>query len=165
VSQLLTEIDGLENLEDVMVIATSNRPELIDNALLRPGRIDRQIYIPVPDSEARVEILNVHTQDKPLADDVDLEQIAQQTDGFVGADLEALCRTATMNATRKYLNQIADEDIDGTQVTVTMSDFTDALDQVHPSVTAEMREAYENIEVSMKGGDEQQNTNTRVAFQ
>jgi len=164
VSQLLTEIDGLENLEDVMVIATSNRPELIDTALLRPGRIDRQIHVPVPDSEAREAILEIHTRNKPVGDDVDLDEIAEQTEGFVGADIEALCRTATMNATRTYLDEVEDEDIDSTQVQVTMDDFTSALEEVTPSVTPEMREAYEDIEVSMQG-EEEKETDTRVAFQ
>ena len=147
-----------------MVIATSNRPELIDTALLRPGRIDRQIHVPVPDSEAREAILEIHTRNKPVGDDVDLDEIAEQTEGFVGADIEALCRTATMNATRTYLDEVEDEDIDSTQVQVTMDDFTSALEEVTPSVTPEMREAYEDIEVSMQG-EEEKETDTRVAFQ
>lgn len=165
VSQLLTELDGLENLEDVMVIATSNRPELIDNALLRPGRIDRQIHVPVPDQTARKEILSVHTQDNPLTDDVDLEEIAEQTEGYVGADIASLCRTATMNATRNYLNSIDEDDsVDGSQVQVTMDDFMDALTEVSPSVTPEMREEYEDIEVSIQENTDE-TKNNRAAFQ
>lgn len=164
VSQLLTELDGLENLEDVMVIATSNRPELIDNALLRPGRIDRQIHVPVPDRDARVEILNVHTKNKPIANDVDMDEIADSTDGFVGADIEALCRTATMIATRNYIGSVEDDEIDGTEVKVTMNDFIDALNEVRPSVTPEMRENYKDIEVSMNG-DKPSTKTDRPAFQ
>lgn len=165
VSQLLTELDGLENLEDVMVIATSNRPELIDNALLRPGRIDRQIHVPVPDQAAREEILNVHTQDNPLADDVDLKEIAEQTEGFVGADIASLCRTATMNATRNYLSTLSEEDsVDGTEVQVTRDDFMDALNEISPSVTPEMRKEYEDIEVSIQEDPEKTRDN-RAAFQ
>ena len=165
VSQLLTELDGLENLEDVMVIATSNRPELIDTALLRPGRIDRQIHVPVPDEIARKEILNVHTKNNPLSDDVELHEIAKQTEGFVGADIEALCRTATMNATRRYIGTIDDEDdVDGSQVEVTMDDFTDALSNISPSVSAEMRKEYENIEVSLQEEPDETQTD-RPAFQ
>lgn len=164
VSQLLTEIDGLENLEDVMVIATSNRPELIDKALLRPGRIDRQIHVPIPDLEARREILNVHTKNNPLGDDVDLEEIADRTDGFVGADIEALCRTATMNATRNYLSEVSDEDIDSSDVQVTMEDFNAALEEVVPSVNSEMKEKYKNIELDLQGEQDKEN-DPRPSFQ
>lgn len=165
VSQLLTELDGLENLEDVMVIATSNRPELIDNALLRPGRIDRQIHVPVPDELARKEIINVHTKNNPLSDDIDFDIIAEQTEGFVGADIEALCRTATMNATRRYIQTIEDEDdVDAEQVQVTMDDLTDALTEISPSVSDEMRKEYENLEVSIQE-DPDENQINRPAFQ
>ncbi|MFB6205545.1 MAG: CDC48 family AAA ATPase, partial [Haloglomus sp.] len=96
VSQLLTELDGLEELEDVVVVATTNRPDLIDSALLRPGRLDRHVHVPVPDEEARRAIFAVHTQHKPLADDVDLDALARRTEGYVGADIEAVCREASM---------------------------------------------------------------------
>lgn len=167
VSQLLTELDGLENLEDVMVIATSNRPELIDNALLRPGRIDRQIHVPVPDYEARVEILRVHTQNNPLGDTVDLEEVAELTNHYVGADLESVCRTATMNATRRYLETIDGDAtaVDSSEVTVTMEDFITALDEVGPSVTSEVREAYENLEMKLGNEEETATTDSKVAFQ
>ena len=98
VSQLLTELDGLEDLEDVVVIATTNRPDLIDSALLRPGRLDRHVHVQVPDAEARRGILEVHTREKPLADDVDLDDLATQTDGYVGADLEASRQSASRSA-------------------------------------------------------------------
>ena len=103
VSQLLTELDGLEELEDVVVIATTNRPDLIDDALLRPGRLDRHVHVPIPDEAARRAILEVHTRNKPLADDVDLDQLADETEGYVGADIEALCREASMIATREFI--------------------------------------------------------------
>ncbi len=148
VSQLLTELDGLEALEDVVVIATSNRPDLIDSALLRPGRLDRHVHVPVPDEDARRKILEVHTKDKPLADDVDLDKLARRTEGYVGADLEALAREASMAASREFIHSVSPEELDDTvvNVRVTMEHFEDAMDQVGASVTPEVRERYEEIE-------------------
>jgi transitional endoplasmic reticulum ATPase len=154
VSQLLTELDGLEDLEDVVVIATTNRPDLIDPALLRPGRLDRHIHVPVPDAEARRKIFAVHTQDKPLADDVDLDDLADRTDGYVGADIEAVCREASMAATREFINSVDLEDVDGTvgNVRVTAEHFEEALDEVVASVDEETKERYEEIEQSINRG-------------
>jgi len=148
VSQLLTELDGIEDLEDVVVIATSNRPDLIDSALLRPGRLDRHVHVPVPDEEARRAILDVHTRNKPLADDVDLDQIARQTDGYVGADLEAVAREASMAASREFINSVSPEEVGESvgNVRVTMAHFEQALDEISPSVTEETREEYDQIE-------------------
>ncbi|WP_435095483.1 CDC48 family AAA ATPase [Halarchaeum sp. P4] len=148
VSQLLTELDGIEDLEDVVVIATTNRPDLIDSALLRPGRLDRHIHVPVPDEEARRAILSVHTEHKPLADDVDLDAVARRTEGFVGADLEALVREATMAATREFINTVNPEDAADSvsNVRVTMAHFEQALDEVHASVDEDVREQYDEIE-------------------
>jgi transitional endoplasmic reticulum ATPase len=148
VSQLLTELDGLETLEDVVVVATSNRPDLIDSALLRPGRLDRHIHVPVPDETARRAIFAVHTRDKPLADDVDLDALARRTENYVGADIEAVCREASMAATREFVRSVSTEEIDDSlgNVRVTMDHFEQALEEVGPSVTAETRERYEEIE-------------------
>ncbi|WP_435128964.1 CDC48 family AAA ATPase [Halobaculum sp. D14] len=148
VSQLLTELDGLETLEDVVVIATTNRPDLIDSALLRPGRLDRHVHVPVPDEEARRKIFAVHTQHKPLADDVDLDKLARKTEGYVGADIEAVCREASMNASREFIQSVSPEEVDESigNVRVTMQHFEDALDQVQPSVTEQTKERYEEIE-------------------
>ncbi|MEF8801000.1 MAG: CDC48 family AAA ATPase [Halolamina sp.] len=148
VSQLLTELDGLETLEDVVVVATTNRPDLIDSALIRPGRLDRHVHVPVPDEEARRAILDVHTKHKPLADDVDLDAIAMRTEGYVGADLEALAREASLNATREFINSVDPEEADTSvgNVRVTMQHFEQALEEVVPSVTDEAREQYEEIE-------------------
>ncbi|SFG40069.1 transitional endoplasmic reticulum ATPase [Halopelagius inordinatus] len=148
VSQLLTELDGLEALEDVVVIATSNRPDLIDSALLRPGRLDRHIHVPVPDEDARRAIFAVHTERKPLADDVDLDELAERTDGYVGADIEALCREASMAASREFIHSVSPEEVGDSldNVRVTMDHFEDALDEVGPSVTQEVRERYDEIE-------------------
>jgi transitional endoplasmic reticulum ATPase len=110
VSQLLTELDGLEELEDVVVIATANRSNLIDDALLRPGRVDRHVAVDVPDEDARRQIFAVHTRDKPLADNVDLNDIAEQTEDCVGADIEAVCREAAAVAVREYVDTGGDLD-------------------------------------------------------
>ena len=148
VSQLLTELDGLEELEDVVVIATTNRPDLIDPALVRPGRLDRHIHVPVPDEEGRRKILEVHTKDKPLAEDVDLDDLARETEGYVGADLEAVCREASMAATREFIQRVSPEEVDDSvgNVRITREHFDHALEEVSPSVDDETRERYEQIE-------------------
>ncbi|WP_336339043.1 CDC48 family AAA ATPase [Haloarcula brevis] len=148
VSQLLTELDGIEDMENVVVVATTNRPDLIDDALLRPGRLDRHVHVPVPDEEARRAIFQVHTRNKPLADGVDLDQLARRTDGYVGADIEAVAREASMAATREFINSVDPEEIGDTvgNVRVTMDHFEHALDEVGPSVTEETRERYDEIE-------------------
>jgi transitional endoplasmic reticulum ATPase len=148
VSQLLTELDGIEQLEDVVVIATTNRPDLIDSALLRPGRLDRHVHVPVPDEEARRKIFEVHTRDKPLADNVDLDDLAARTEGYVGADVEAVAREASMAATREFVAQVDPEEVDESvgNVRVATEHFDHALEEVTPSVTEEVRERYEDIE-------------------
>ncbi|WP_058996002.1 CDC48 family AAA ATPase [Haloarcula sp. CBA1127] len=148
VSQLLTELDGIEDMENVVVVATTNRPDLIDDALLRPGRLDRHVHVPVPDEEARRAIFQVHTRDKPLADGVDLDDLASRTDGYVGADIEAVAREASMAATREFINSVDPEEIGDSvsNVRVTMDHFEDALSEVGPSVTEETRERYDEIE-------------------
>lgn len=135
VSQLLAEISGLEDLGDVMVIAATNRPDILDPALLRPGRFDRQILVPTPNENARLEVFRVHTHGMPLSKDVDIKKLAKETEGFSGADIEALCREAALSAMRKDVNS----------ETVTQKDFTVALKEIKPSVTQDMNEFYESI--------------------
>ncbi|ACV24570.1 CDC48 family AAA ATPase [Methanocaldococcus fervens] len=105
VNQLLTELDGMEEPKDVVVIAATNRPDIIDPALLRPGRLDRVILVPVPDEKARLDIFKIHTRGMNLAEDVDLEELAKKTEGYTGADIEALCREAAMLAVRKSIGK------------------------------------------------------------
>lgn len=105
ISQLLTELDGLEELKGVTVIAASNRPDIIDPALLRPGRFDRLIYIPLPDEESRKKIFEVHLRNKPLAKDVDIAELARETENFSGAEIAAVCNEAVMSAIREYLDK------------------------------------------------------------
>lgn len=156
VSQLLTELDGVEELDDVVIIAATNRPDLIDSALLRPGRLDRHIHVPVPDEEARREILKVHTKRKPLAEDVDLDQLALDTEGYVGADIEAVAREAAMIATREFIDSVGPEEIEGSvgNVRITMEHFEEALAEISPSVTSDVRERYDEIEDRFGRGGE-----------
>ena len=168
VSQLLTELDGLEELEDVVVVATSNRPDLIDSALLRPGRLDRHVHVPVPDEEARRAIFGVHTQHKPLAYDVDLDELARRTEGYVGADVEAVCREASMAATREFINSVDPEDAATSvgNVLVTMDHFEQALGEVRASVDQETQERYEQIEERFsEGGDPTEEVEVSRTFQ
>ncbi len=144
VSQLLSLMDGLETRGKVVVIAATNRPNAIDPALRRPGRFDREIEIRVPDKKGRLEILMIHTRNMPLSDDVNLEKIANITHGFVGADLEYLCKEAAMKCLRRLLPELNMEDEKLppellNKLVVTMSDFEGALKEITPSA---MREVY-----------------------
>ncbi|WP_122090454.1 CDC48 family AAA ATPase [Halalkalicoccus subterraneus] len=168
VSQLLTELDGLEELEDVVVVATTNRPDLIDSALLRPGRLDRHVHVPVPDVEARRAIFAVHTREKPLAEDVDLDELAEETEGYVGADIEAVCREASMAATREFINSVGPEEAANSvgNVRVSREHFEQALGEVNPSVTPETRERYTEIEERFdQGGAELEDQEVSRTFQ
>ena len=140
VNTILAEMDGLEELQNVVVIGATNRPTLIDPALLRPGRFDELIYVGVPDTAGRRRILAIHTEGMPLADDVDLEKIAQRTDRFTGADLEDLVRRAGLTALRRGLDT----------GNVTMADFEVALAETRASVTPEMLEEYSRIQETLK---------------
>ncbi|QSG13652.1 ATPase of the AAA+ class, CDC48 family [Halapricum desulfuricans] len=141
VSQLLTELDGLEELEDVVVIAATNRPDLIDDALTRAGRIERKIEVGAPDEETRREILDIHTRNRPLADDVDLDGFAAETDGLVGADLAALCREAATAAVREHVRALSgDEPTDVEDIVLTQAHFAAALEEINPGANAEVAE-------------------------
>jgi len=150
VSTLLTEMDGLERLEGVVVIAATNRPDILDPALLRPGRFDRLIYVPPPDERARLEILKVHTRRMPLAEDVDLAEIAKRTEGYTGADLEVLVREAGLLALR--------ENIDIQKVYA--RHFEEALKKVKPSLTPEIVKFYETWNERFRRATRQQLTVT-----
>ena len=142
VAQLLALMDGLESRGHIIVIAATNIPNVIDPAVRRPGRFDREISIPIPDKNGRLSILYIHTRGMPLAEDVDLERLAEITHGFVGADLEALAREAAMSALRKILPIIDFELADIPYETlmglhVTMDNFLEALKEVEPSAIRE----------------------------
>ncbi len=136
VSQLLTEMSGISELEGVVVVATTNRPDMLDSALLRPGRFDRLIYVPAPDEKARLEIFKVHTKNMPLKT-VDLKKLAKQTKGYSGADIEALSREAAMFVLReavKYKKEAKE---------ITSKHFEKALKKVRPSITEDMFSKYQ----------------------
>ena len=140
VNTILAEMDGLEELNNVVVIGATNRPNLIDPALLRPGRFDELIYVGVPDVAGRRRILAIHTSAMPIAKDVDLEAIAERTDHFTGADLEDLTRRAGLVALRRGIDSAE----------VTMADFEAALTETRASVTDEMLAEYEQIQDTLK---------------
>lgn len=147
VAQLLALMDGLKPRGQVVVIGATNAPDLLDPALRRPGRFDREIEILIPDRNARLEILNIHARGMPLADDVDLEKLAEITHGFVGADLAALCRESAMVCLRKILpgidfgkEYIPYETL--MELEVTMDDFMEAFKDIEPSA---MREVFTEV--------------------
>ena len=140
VNTMLSELDGLEELEGVVVIGATNRPNLLDPALLRPGRFDELVYVPVPGTEGRLHILRIHTKDMPLAGDVDLHDIVSRTEGCSGADLEDVVRRAGLFALR--------ESMEARQVT--RAHFERALSETRPSVTREMEQEYERMLQSLK---------------
>ena len=132
ISQLLTEMDGIEALQNVVVVAATNRPDILDPAVLRPGRFDRLIYVPAPDERTRLQILKIHTKGMPLAKDISLDDLAEKTIGYSGADLQAVCREAGMISLRNDIN--AKE--------VSTSGFNDALDKIKPSLSPDIENAY-----------------------
>jgi len=135
ISQLLTEMDGIITLEDVVVIAATNRPDIVDPAILRPGRFDRLIYVPDPDEKARLEILRIYTKEMPLTKDVDLAQLTSMTKGYSGADINAVCREAALNALRRDIN--AKE--------VSFAYFEEALGKIGPTITHDMEAWYKSF--------------------
>ncbi|HDQ60006.1 MAG TPA: AAA family ATPase [Candidatus Woesearchaeota archaeon] len=140
IAQLLTEMDGLEDLSEVSIIAATNRPDIIDPALMRPGRFDRLILVPPPDEEARLSVLGVHTKDMPLAKDVSLEKIAKETDGYSGADLASICREAGMNALREKL----------TSKEIKAKHFQKALAEIKQSLSKNDLDVYKNFVGAVK---------------
>ncbi len=138
-NQLLTEMDGIEELHGIVVLAATNRPDLLDPALLRPGRFDKLILVPMPNREERLEIFKVHTRNMPLSEDVDLSKLSELTDGYVGADIEAICREAGLLALREaIMNKIS---ID--KMKVRMDHFELAMKKIKPSIPKETMKFYE----------------------
>jgi transitional endoplasmic reticulum ATPase len=133
VSQLLTEMDELAAIGNVAVICATNRPDVLEPALLRPGRIDRLVYVPPPNTGERVEILSIYTRNTPMREDVDLKRIASETDGYVGADLENLCREAAVLAIRERSPKVGSVH------------FREAMKKIHPIVTPDVIRRYESF--------------------
>ncbi len=142
VNQLLTSIDGLESMEGVVVIGATNRPDIIDPGLLRPGRFDRLVLIHAPDKKARLQIFKIHTKGMPLDKDIDLNKFAEMTEKYSGADIEALCREAAMLAIRK----------DEKAKKVTKKNFEDAMDVVRASINENMIKFYDRISETLGSG-------------
>ncbi|MFA6679353.1 MAG: CDC48 family AAA ATPase [Candidatus Methanomethylophilaceae archaeon] len=144
ISQLLTEMDGLESLNNVVVIAATNRPDIIDPALLRPGRFDKIIYIGTPDKESRKKIFEIHTKNKPLEKDIDLDVLAEKTEGCTGADIGAICNEAVMIAVRELVksgNIPSEKELN--KCKAKMNDFLVAIDKMGPKAKEELKK-YEN---------------------
>jgi transitional endoplasmic reticulum ATPase len=141
ISQLLTELDGLEILTNVIVIGATNRPDIIDPALLRPGRFDRLLYVPPPDRDSRIQIIKIHTRKKPLADDVNVEQLADHTEGYTGADIASLSSAAVMLALREYISKYKDQkeaDNRVQELKIYMGHFEEAMKKIKPLSTQEL---------------------------
>ena len=148
ISQMLTELDGLEELHNVVVIAATNRPDMVDTALLRPGRLDRLLYIPAPDEASRLKIFEIHAKGKPLAADVDLGQLARDSKDYVGADIEAVCREAAMLAIREYITpNMSPEEArkNAGTIQIRMKHFQEALKKVRPTVSRDVAQRYERL--------------------
>ncbi|PIN80777.1 ATPase [Candidatus Woesearchaeota archaeon CG10_big_fil_rev_8_21_14_0_10_32_9] len=140
VNQILTEMDGMQELNEIVIIGATNRPDILDTALLRPGRFDRIVLVGSPDKTAREEIFKVHTKGMPLSADVDLKKLVDKTEGYVGADIESVCREAAMLTLRKDLK--AEK--------ISLEFFEEALKKVRPSVTKDIEQAYENLQAQFR---------------
>ena len=140
VNQMLTEMDGLEELNDIVIVAATNRPDILDTALLRPGRFDRIVLVPAPDEAARKQVFEVHTKRMPLAKDVDFDTLVTKTQGYVGADIESICREAAILALREDMKAKS----------VHMRHFEQALDKVRPSVNEDVEKAYEELQKTFR---------------
>jgi transitional endoplasmic reticulum ATPase len=139
ISQILTELDGLEELKDVVVIGATNRIDIVDSALLRPGRFDKLLKVPIPDLDARKQILKIHLEKKPLADDVKIDELADKTEGYSGADLAALANTTSMLVIKEHIAKSktlekAKETLK--DLKISMKDFEKTLEKMKPSSVA-----------------------------
>ncbi|MFX0001179.1 MAG: CDC48 family AAA ATPase [Candidatus Hodarchaeota archaeon] len=136
VNQILVEMDGIENRKGIVIIASTNRPDIVDPAFLRPGRFDRLIFVEAPDVDARIKILEVHTKAMPLSEDISLKRIAQITEGYSGADLENVCREAGMQAIREEMEKLKD---------IKYKHFEFALSKIKSTLPKSIIERYENM--------------------
>ncbi|MBI4177372.1 MAG: AAA family ATPase [Candidatus Aenigmarchaeota archaeon] len=154
VSQLLTEMSGLEDLHDVIIIAATNRPDILDPALLRPGRFDRHILVSAPDAANREKIFEVHTKDMPLSKDVAIDKLAKETEGYSGADIEALCREAAIAALR--------EDIKAKEVK--WRHFEGMMKVIKPSLSPELMRAYQAVFEKMKKAEQKDELREQLSY-
>ncbi|HYZ96927.1 MAG TPA: AAA family ATPase, partial [Nitrososphaeraceae archaeon] len=133
VSQLLTELDGIHSLNGVVTIAATNRSDMIDPALLRPGRFDRIVYVPLPDKNTRKKIIEIHSSDKPISKDIDFDKISELTEGFSGADVSSVANTAVSIVLHEYLQKYSspeDAAKHASETHVTMKHFEDAVKKI-----------------------------------
>ncbi|HEY1249363.1 MAG TPA: AAA family ATPase [Nitrososphaera sp.] len=147
ISQMLTELDGLEVLTNIVVIAATNRPDIIDTALLRPGRFDRLLYVPPPNEKSRLQILQIHTKKKPLGKDVKLEELASQIEGYTGADIAAVASAAVMLALREHISKYQDPkkaEESAKDIKIGMQNFKEAMRKIRPLSIKEL-DTYKNI--------------------
>ncbi|MDQ2684586.1 MAG: AAA family ATPase, partial [Thermoproteota archaeon] len=147
ISQFLTEMDGLEILTNVVVIGATNRPDIIDPALLRPGRFDRILYVPPPDTDSRLQILKIHTKKKPLSDDVNIKDLADKTSGYTGADLASLSSAAVMLALREHITKYPDSkeaEKQTRELKISMKHFEEAMKKIRPLSSQEL-DMYKNV--------------------
>ena len=147
ISQFLTEMDGLEILTNVVVIGATNRPDIIDPALLRPGRFDRILYVPPPDRESRIQIIKIHTKKKPLGEDFNIEDLADKTDGYTGADIASLSSAAVMLALREHITKYPDSkeaEKQAKDLKINMKHFDDAMKKIRPLSKQEV-DMYKNV--------------------
>ncbi len=159
ISQLLTELDGLEELHGIVVIAATNRPDILDDALLRPGRFDRLLEVPIPDLKARNAIFKIHTIKKPLAADVSIETLSEKTEGYTGADIAAICNAAVMLAIREYLKLNGKNNKSALKKNLKIKNkhFENAFDKIRPLSKRELAEytsAAQNIDEDTTSKDE-----------
>ena len=147
ISQMLTELDGLEVLTNVVVIAATNRPDIIDLALLRPGRFDRLLYVPPPDYESRKQIIHIHTKKKPLADDVNIDKLATKMDGYTGADIAAVSSATVMLGLREHISKYKDPkeaENHAKELKIHMRHFEEAMAKIRP-LSAQELDMYKRI--------------------
>ena len=172
ISQLLTELDGLEILTNVIVIAATNRPDIIDAALLRPGRFDRLLYVPPPNRDSRIQIIKIHTRKKPLAEDVTIEELANHTDGYTGADIASLSSAAVMLALREHVSKYPDpkeSDKHVRELRIHMHHFEEATKKIRPLSTQELKmykrisEEFGRPEIGTRGRSSMDTSNADIS--
>jgi transitional endoplasmic reticulum ATPase len=148
ISQILTELDGMEELRDVVIIGATNRPDIIDPALLRPGRFDKLLYVPEPDLEARKEIFRIHLKGRPLAEDVGLDELSRKTEGYSGADIEAVVENAAMLAIEEYVDKYKGSDVIKAklkELSITKRQFDEAINKVKPYSKADLARSRQTV--------------------
>ena len=143
-AQMLTEMDGIEQLQDVIVVAATNRPDMIDKALMRPGRLDRLVYVPLPDQDTRLKIFKVHTRKKPLSPDIDLDTLARKTENYSGAEIAAICNEAALAALEECIGD------DAKSNEIERAHFDEALRRVTPRLNQSLLKIYEKFNALKK---------------